>query len=217
LVEIAGFPENKDVSLVAKVQFNPTDVSVSAQIEKIKAAAPQALIAWSVGTPIATVFRGLRDAGMDIPVATSPGNQVYREMEQFAAFLPKELYFFTPPWPAAGDPRINLPAEVNERQKEFFRAFSEAGLEPDQGSTEGWEPAMLVAAVLTKLGPAATADQIQAYLQHLKGLAGVSGLYDFEETPQRGLDDKNTLVSRWDPAAKHWRVVSELGGMPIAK
>jgi branched-chain amino acid transport system substrate-binding protein len=217
ITEIARFPENKDISLVANVRFNPTDVSVSAQIETIKAAAPQALIAWSVGTPIATVFRGLQDAGLDIPVATSPGNEVYREMEQFAAFLPKQLYFFTSPWPARGDPRVTLPPEVVERQREFFRVFEKAGLKPDQGSNEGWQPAMLVTAALRKLGTAATAAQIQDYFQHLKGFAGVSGLYDFEETPQRGLGIRNALVSRWNPATNHWEVVSKLGGMPIDK
>ena len=120
LTEIAESPENKDVSIVAKVTFNPTDVSASAQIEQIKAANPQAVVAWSVGSPIATVFRGLRDAGLDVPVATSPGNEVYREMDQFEGFLPKQLYFFTSPWPARGNPRVKLdPAVVRNRRNSF--------------------------------------------------------------------------------------------------
>jgi branched-chain amino acid transport system substrate-binding protein len=217
IAEIAKFPENKDVSIVANVHFNPTDVSVSAQIETIKTANPQALIAYTVGTPLATIFRGLRDAGLDIPVATSPGNEVYREMEQFADFLPKQLYFFTSSWPARGNTRVKLPPEVVAKQQEFFRVLEDAGLKPDQGSNEGWQPAMLVGSVLRKLGTAATAGQIQDYLQHLKGLAGVSGVYDFEETPQRGLSAKNALVSRWNSATKHWEAVSELGGTPMAK
>ena len=217
LAEIAESPENKDVALVAKVTFNPTDVSASAQIEQMKAANPQAVIAWSVGSPVATVFRGLRDAGIDLPVATSPGNEVYREMEQFEAFLPKQLYFFTSPWPARGNPRVTLDPAVVEKQEEFFHAFEEAGLKPDQGSDEGWQPAMLVVGALRSLGTDATAAQIQAYLQHLKGFAGVSGFYDFEETPQRGLGVKNTLVSRWNPGAKRWDAMSELGGTPIPK
>lgn len=217
LAEIVRFPENREVSLVANLHFNPSDLSVAAQVETIRAAAPQALIAWSVGTPIATVFRGLRDAGLDIPVATSPGNEVYREMEQFAAFLPKELYFFTSPWPARGDPRITLPPAVAERQQEFFRVYEAAGLKPDQGSGEGWQPAMLVAGALRRLGTAATAAAIQDHLQHLKGFAGISGYYDFEETPQRGLGVRNALVSRWDPAARRWEAVSGPGGAPIPK
>jgi branched-chain amino acid transport system substrate-binding protein len=217
IAEIAQFPENKDVSIVTNLHFNSTDVSVSAQVQTIKDAKPQALIAYSVGTPIATVFRGLWDAGLDIPVATSPGNEVHREMEQFAAFLPKQLYFFTSSWPARGNQLVKLPATVVEKQQEFFRVLEGAGLKPDQGSNEGWQPAMLVAGVLSKLGTAATAAQIQDYLQHLKGFVGVSGVYDFEETPQRGLGPQNAIVSRWNAATEQWDAVSELGGIPIAQ
>ena len=35
----------------------------SAQLENVKAANPQAFIAWGTGTPIATIFRGMIQAG----------------------------------------------------------------------------------------------------------------------------------------------------------
>ena len=54
LKDIVLFSENKDMDLVASEKFNATDVSVAAQMEQIRAAAPQALVAWSTGTPIAT-------------------------------------------------------------------------------------------------------------------------------------------------------------------
>ena len=60
--------------MVAHEHFNPTDVSVTAQIEAIKAAKPQALIAWTTGAPIATIFKGIVQAGLDIPVGTTDGN-----------------------------------------------------------------------------------------------------------------------------------------------
>src|SRR6185437_9026225 len=46
-----ALPENKGVKVVAREHFNTTDVSVAAQIENIKAAKPQAFIAWSTGAP----------------------------------------------------------------------------------------------------------------------------------------------------------------------
>ena len=63
LNEAAARPENKDITVVERAHFNITDVSVAAQIEHIKAANPQALIAWSTGTPIATVFKGIIQPG----------------------------------------------------------------------------------------------------------------------------------------------------------
>src|SRR5690348_10900992 len=65
LNEAASMPENKDIKIVARAHFNITDVSVAAQIENVKAANPQAFIAWSTGAPIATVFKGIVQAGLD--------------------------------------------------------------------------------------------------------------------------------------------------------
>jgi len=74
LDSVVSRPENKDITVVERAHFNTTDISVAAQIEHIKAANPQALIAWSTGTPIATVFKGIIQAGLDIPIATTNGN-----------------------------------------------------------------------------------------------------------------------------------------------
>ena len=216
LNDVALFPENKDrIKIVEDVHFNPTDVSVTAQMERIKAADPQVLIAWSTGTPIATVFRAVGEAGLDIPIATTAGNAIYRQMEQFKAFLPRQLYFFTSPWPIGGDPRVKMDPVHAERQREFYQVFKEAGIRPDQGSLAGWEPVMIVIGGLRKLGLDATGEQLQAYLQHLKGFTGVSGYYDYEKTPQRGLSVENAMVNRWDAAAQRFVPASQLGGVPL--
>ena len=101
LNEIAAKPENKDITVVERAHFNTTDVSVAAQIEHIKAANPQVLVAWSTGTPIATVFKGIIQAGLDIPISTTNGNMTYAQMTQYASFLPKQLYIARPGMGAA--------------------------------------------------------------------------------------------------------------------
>lgn len=213
--DIVLFPENKGMTLVENAKFNTSDVSVAAQIERIKAADPQALIIWTTGPPLATVLRGLRQAGMDIPVGTTSSNEIRSQMEQYSGFLPKELYFFTQPWPAMGDPRVRMNPATAAAQTQFKEIFAEKNVVPDQGSDSGWEPAMMAAGALRKLGPGATAPEIQSYLQHLKGFAGVSGVYDFERTPQRGLSVDNALVTIWDPKTGLFDAASRLGGAPI--
>ena len=64
--EVLAQAENADVKLVAEVTFNPGDVSVAAQIQRIAAAEPQAIVAWSTGAAIGTVFKGIVDAGLDL-------------------------------------------------------------------------------------------------------------------------------------------------------
>ena len=101
--------DHKDVELVAEAQLNPTDVSAAAQIQRLKGANPDVLVAWSTGGPIGTVFKAIHDAGIELPVATTNGNQTYAQMAQYAAFLPKELYI-----PAADFLKSTRPAKPDD-------------------------------------------------------------------------------------------------------
>jgi branched-chain amino acid transport system substrate-binding protein len=74
---------------------------------------------------------------------------------------------------------------------------------------------MIVIHALRGLGPNATAAQVKDFIAHLKGFAGVNGVYDFEKVPQRGLDVSDTVVTRWSAQAKTWQVVSKATGVPL--
>lgn len=207
--------ENKGMTLVARAEFNPTDVSVSAQIETIKAANPQALIAWSTGSPIGTVFKAIVQSGLDVPVVTTNGNMTYAQMSQYASFLPKVLYIPSSQWPetAAGE---QLPPEVAKAHEKFHGAFKAAGKQPDFTSALAWDPTMVVIDALRKLGPDVPAEQLRDYLSKLKGYAGINGFYDFTKVPQRGLGEDACVVTVWAPAKNTWAIVSKPGGAPLA-
>jgi branched-chain amino acid transport system substrate-binding protein len=208
-------PENSSIQVVERQHFNPTDVSVSAQIERVKAANPQAFIAWSTGAPIATVFRAMVQAGLDVPFATTNGNQTRAQMAQYKDFLPKQLYIPTSVFlPHEG--LFTLDPQVEEAQKKFYAAFQAANIKLDNMSVLAWDPANLVIGALKKLGTKATAQQVKQYMESQSAVPGVNGIYDFKTVPQRGMTVKNALVSRWDPAADTWVVVSQPTGTPIA-
>lgn len=210
--EQLALPENQDVQLVGQANFNPTDVSAAAQIQRLKGTDPQALIAWSTGAAIGTVFKAILDAGLEVPVATTDGNMTYAQMEQYADILPETLYIPSPEWQASDRP---VPPEVAAAKRAFFAAFEGTGVRPDAAYSFAWDPALLVVSALQKLGPDATAEQARAYLAGLKGFAGINGVYDFEEIPQRGLDDSNVVVTRWDPGQNNWVIVSQPRGVPL--
>jgi branched-chain amino acid transport system substrate-binding protein len=212
---LVGSEGHKDVELVAEAQLNPTDVSASAQIQRLKGANPDVLVAWSTGGPIGTIFKAIRDAGLEVPVATTNGNMTYAQMAQYAAFLPKELYI-----PAADFLKSSRPVRVDDAsaaRELFFKAFEGTDIKPDGPSTYAWDPALLVVEALRKLKPDVTAEELRAYFRDLKGFAGVNGFYDFKTVPNRGLDESNVVVTRWDPAAQTWLVVSDPLGIPRAE
>ena len=216
LDNVIARPENKDVTVVDRAHFNITDVSVAAQIEHIREANPQALIAWSSGSPIATVFKGIVQAGLDIPVATTDANMTYAQMKEYAAFLPKQLYIPSSEW-VPHQEITKLDPAVENAQKQFFDAFEAVKVQPDLGATLAWEPAMIVIDALRHLDPNPSATQVRDYIVQLKGFAGINGLYDFAKDPQRGLGLDDAVVTRWNAAQQNWELVSAPTGTPLGK
>lgn len=216
LKAVLSRPENAEIELVENAHFNPTDLSVSAQIEKIKAANPQALIAWSTGAPVGTVFKAIAQAGLAIPVGTTNGNMTYAQMSQYAAVLPKQLFIPTSEWPEQ-DSSAALEPAVAAAHKRFHGAFRDAKILPDFSSTLAWEPAMIVIDALRALGTKATAEDLRGYVSKLTGYAGVNGIYDFPKVPQRGLTEEQCVVTQWSPTKNTWVVVSGPKGVPTAQ
>jgi branched-chain amino acid transport system substrate-binding protein len=200
-------PENKDMQLVSLQHFNGTDLTVDAQIQAIKASGAQCLIAWSTGTPIATVFRSIKNAGLDIPTATTGGNQTYQQMAQYKDFLPNQLYIPSPGW-VVRDGSV-LGPEFIKTHNVFYNAYSAVGKRPDVSAELAWDPAMIVVGALRKLGTDVTASKLHDYMEHLDHYVGIDGIFNFVKNPQRGLDGSSTVVTRWDPTADTWVLASK--------
>jgi len=189
-------------------------VSVAAQIENVKAAKPQAFIAWSTGAPIATIFKGIAQAGLDVPTATTDGNMTYAQMKNYADFLPKQLYFAAAMWAGYGQMQ-GLPAAVEKQNQEFYAQYKAIGAAPDLPASIAWNTGLIVVDALRKLGPNVTAVQLRDHLAGLKGFAGIDGVHDFAASPQRGLDLSDVVVTRWDSAKHVWVPLSKAGGEPL--
>ncbi len=205
-------PENKNVRVVAQEYFNGTDVTVSAQIARIKTTDAQVLIAWTTGTPAATILRGVNEAGLAIPVFTSSGNQTYAQMKAYADFLPAELDFPGPPC-LAPDQLPNGP--IKGAVKAYSDAFRAAGVRPDFGQSVAWDPALIAVSALRKFGENATAQQIRDYISGLRSWNGINGHYDFGAQPQRGVGEDSVVIERWDGKRQTWIGVSRPGGYPL--
>ena len=215
IIDLLKEPEFADMKLVTNQHFNPSDVSVSAQIENMRAANPQVIVSWATAAAGGTVFRALVQAGISLPTAASGSNMTVGQMLQYAAFLPKEIMFGVSEWAAHGDKRIGMPDAVIAEQNKFFAAAKEAGYEPDAGSDVGWDIPRLILAAMRQLPENATAAQLHDFLIKWKGHTGIDGVYDFVKTPQRGLDVTNAVVVNWDATTKSWHLLSKTGGKPI--
>ena len=208
-----ALPENASLSLVATEHFTPGDISISAQMQRLKASGAQYVIAWVTGTPFGTVLKGAIDNDLGMPILTNAGNLSVAQMTQYASFVPKELYFtgfrFLR-YKQAG------PGPVRDADREFYAALAKVGVtNPDGTNSSNWDATRVAIDALRHGGPNPTAEQLRAYLANLKGLAGVNGTYDFKRVPQRGLDDRAVVIIRWNEAKSTWVPASKVGGDPL--
>ena len=210
--QLMALPENHDMQLVAFEHFAPSDLSVTAQVSKIKDSRPDVVMAWGTGTATATEYRGLQDAGLDVPVVGANGNQSYTAMAQWASILPRQYYQYAMKWPSYRQLR---PGPVKSAMATMYKAFADEGLRPDIGASAVWDPLSIVVAQLRALPDPASAQQLRDALLQLHGYAGINGYYDFRIGNQRGLGLKDCIVVRWDPATKTFVPVSGSGGKPV--
>jgi branched-chain amino acid transport system substrate-binding protein len=201
----AALPENKAISVVALERFNPSDISVAAQLARIRAAKAQVLVAFVTGTPFDMVMRSLRDSGISLPVLTSQGNLNYATLAAAGDAVPKILLFCNGPVPAAGEPVPDGPHKA--AQLSYLAAFRAAGIKPEYGDAAVWDTGAIVTAALRAVGLNATPDQIRTYVNGLHDYPGVEGMFDFRDGKMRGLTELRVMA--WDRTRSTWDILPD--------
>jgi branched-chain amino acid transport system substrate-binding protein len=210
--ETLAMPEFKDMTVVANEHMNPTDQSVAAQIARIKAANPQALLIWAPGTPFGTALRGMKDGGLDIPTAVTSANMVTKTLAvQYKGLIPSAGLYFQGLGCNAGMTENNN-ASMRAAINTYLAAIKEHGLSNDIQTAMAWDPAKIVVDAFRSLGTDATPEQIKDWIWNLKGYGGISGVYDFKDLDAHGLGVKDIVIMRWDPAKEGFVPVSKFGG-----
>ena len=205
-----SLPENSGVTLVDSERFNTADVSVAAQMAKIKAANPDTIITWTAGNGFGVLLHGIQDGGLTMPVSACNCNMINAQLAQYKSFMPKELYF---PGVRPIVQGAVAKGPIRDAQTVFFNAMKAAGVEkPDMADILPWDPALLIVDAYKHVGLNATADQLRDYLLHLHGFAGINGIYDFRDNSNRGIGENNAEMTRYDPDRGVFVAVSKAGG-----
>ena len=206
-------PQFSSFKLLTHQTFDPTAVSVTSQMSVIKATNPQALIIWTTGTPLGVVLQAMSSLGMqNVPTVTTDGNAAYSELTHFASILPKTLYF---PTGALYLPPSDITnAAVKAKVEAFDTVVQAAGGHPGDAWGLSWDPAQLLIGAIQKLGVKATAPQILNYMENLKNVPGVYGVYNTSTSNHRGLSTQDVYMTVWNGSS--FTPVSGPGGTPSA-
>jgi branched-chain amino acid transport system substrate-binding protein len=206
-------PEMQGMKIVDTEHFSPADLTVTAQLSRIKASGAQAIITWVIGPAFGTVLRSASDSGVDLPIVTDAGNISNAQMAQYTSFLPKELYFTG--FRFLGHSTIG-PGPVRDVQNAWLDAMHAGGIaNPDATYTFAWDAALVAIDAFRHVGTNASAQQLRDYIEQLHGVAGINGLLDFRDGSQRGLTPSAALMVRYEPRTAQWIPVSAAGGFPL--
>lgn len=203
-------PANSAMQTVAREHFSTSDLSVQAQIARIKAAKPETLIVWTAGTGLGVALHGVHDVDLDVPIMAGNGNMVRAQLTGYEAFVPKILEF---PGVPGMTPLANESAGVKAAQAQYFGAYAKDGLKPDLPGALSWDPTHLILDAYKAIGWNATSEQIRSWIASQKAWPGVNGIYDFSKYPQRGIGTESCVIDRWDPKAHDFVAVSAAGGV----
>jgi branched-chain amino acid transport system substrate-binding protein len=208
-------PRFKALSLVALESMGYADITVSAQLGRIKAARPDVIAFTGSGAPYGTMLRGLTDAGMEtVPICSSSANMTFGQMDQYKDILPKTALFTASRGLAmSATPR----GPVLDAQRLFNRSFDAAGVKANGVNENVWDPTWILIGAVRKLGVNATSAQVKDYIENLHGWAGVRGVYDFARGDQRGIGADAVVVYRWDGAKTDFVPISGPAGAPLKK
>jgi branched-chain amino acid transport system substrate-binding protein len=200
-----------EATLVSREHFNPTDLTVAAQLQRTKTARPDVVIGWTTGSSLGTLLRGYAEAGIDLPILTSNGNIVVNQLEQYAGFMPKQLLF--PGFLGMVRGAVKK-GPIDDAQAAYFAALDNAPTAADVGYNIAWDPAWLEIEALRHVGPDAPASAVRDDLLKLHGYVGINGVYDFRDGLQRGIRANGSVMLRWDPVKRRYLVESGSGGAP---
>ena len=198
--EWQGLPANKDIQVVDVEAFAPNDLSAAAQVAKVKAANPDIIYLYAIGTAFGTALRELNNAGLaNVVTYTTPANGSVTQLDTYRAFLPKTL--LTSGMPYQG--KISNPA-MKAAAAEYLDGIRDGGVKFDPMQAYAWDPIKITISALRALPAGANAAQLHNYLENLHDFAGLWGVYDFRNGDQHGIDGRDSIYIYYDNAKNAW-------------
>lgn len=190
-------PAYSGFTMLSHQTFDPTAVSVTTQLSIIKAANPQAIVVWTTGTPVGTVFKGMASLGMsNIPTVTTDGNAISQELDSFSSVVPKNLYI--PTGPLFLSPSL-LSGSLKTAISNFDTAIKADGGSPNDGWGLSASAFDIMVHAVRVLGVNATAVQLHNYLQtKVKNYAGIYGIYNMSASDHRGVHAQDIYMTDWN-------------------
>lgn len=177
------------IKTVVLESFASADTDMTAQLTKIRAAKPQAIICWGTNPGPAIVARNMRTLGMRQPLLMSHGisNMAFIQLAGKAAegvIFPSGKIIVASQVPGSDPQKKVLLKYSADYRKAFKQPASHFG-------GHAWDAFTLVVDALKTVGP--DRAKIRANIEGRKKFVGIDGVFNMSKTDHNGLD-KNAFA-----------------------
>ncbi|PKN08582.1 MAG: ABC transporter substrate-binding protein [Deltaproteobacteria bacterium HGW-Deltaproteobacteria-8] len=190
------------LALVADEVFGPKDTDMSAQLTKIKGAAPDAIICWGTNPGPAVVARNRAQLGITTPLYMSHGvaSKKFIELAGVSAeglILPAGRLVAVSQVPDGNPQKALLTKYVADYTKKF-------GTAPSTFGGHAYDALMLVTEAV-KMGKSFKPQDIRDNLEKIKAMPGTAGVYTMTPENHNGLDESAFVMVTIEKG--EWKVV----------
>ncbi|MGA2404704.1 MAG: ABC transporter substrate-binding protein [Syntrophobacteraceae bacterium] len=183
--QLSAQAPNFGIEVALAETFGAKDTDMTAQLAKIRAAQPEAIVCWGTNPGPAVITKNLVQMGMKIPLYQSHGvaSPKYIELAESAAegvLLPTGKILVADQLPDSDPQKPVLKKYIAEFEKRYSMPVSGFG-------GYAYDAFHLLAAALK--GTEGDKKKIAENLENIKGLMGVTGTFTFSPRDHNGLGD----------------------------
>jgi len=189
------------IELVQKETFGAKDTDMTAQLTKIRSAQPQAIICWGTNPGPAVIAKNVQQMNIKIPLYQSHGvaSPKFVELAGDAAegiLLPTGKILVAQQLPDKDPQKAVLLNYIEQFEKRFQMPVSGFG-------GYAYDAIRMLAAALP--GTDGNKEKLRDHLEQLKGLVGISGVFNFSPTDHNGLGPDAFVMVKIEKGA--WKLL----------
>jgi branched-chain amino acid transport system substrate-binding protein len=188
-IEFERAAQKAGLAVVANEKFGQKDVDMTAQLVRVKAASPQAVVVWSIPPSASIATRNFADLGLKAPLFQSHGvgNKRYIELAGPAA---NGVVF------PAGKLLVAEQLADADAQKAVLLGYArdfEAKYGPrNTFGGHAWDAIHIVVRAMERAG--ADRTKVRAAIEETRNFVGITGVFDFSPADHNGLDRRAVVM-----------------------
>jgi branched-chain amino acid transport system substrate-binding protein len=199
-IEFEKAAQKAGLTVVANEKFGQKDVDMTAQLTRVKAANPQAVVIWSIPPSASVATKNYADLGMTMPMFQSHGvgNKAFIQLAGPASngvIFPAGKLLVAEQLPDVDAQKAVLLAYAHEFEAKYGPRNTFGG--------HAWDAVQLVTKALEKAGNDRAG--VRTAIEGTRNFVGITGVFDFSPTDHNGLDRRAATMiqisdGNWRPA-----------------